>query len=116
VFEGEGITVLYMGSERVKVLNLNLNLRPIHGKSLHCSVVSMSGCIAPIMDENLYKLLRVMAMQKRRQPNMKCNARRILFDRSIDMNSRQRSEHGSRERWSREKIENFIYGDDDTTE
>jgi len=32
------------------------------------------------------------------------------------MNSRQRSEHGSRERWSREKIENFIYGDDDTTE
>ena len=37
-------------------------------KSLHCSVMSMSGCIAPVMDESLYKLLRVMAMQKRRQP------------------------------------------------
>jgi len=34
VFEGEGITVLYMGSEGVKVLNLNLNLRPNHGKIL----------------------------------------------------------------------------------
>ena|GEM_PF-3301723 len=32
VFEGEGITVLYMGSERVKVLNLSL--RPNHGKIL----------------------------------------------------------------------------------
>ena len=36
MFEGEGITVLYMGSEKIKVLNLNLNLnlRPIHGKIL----------------------------------------------------------------------------------
>jgi len=36
VFEGEGIIVLYMGSEKIKVLNLNLNLnlRPIHGKIL----------------------------------------------------------------------------------
>jgi len=34
VFEGEGITVLYMELEEIKVLNLNLNLRPIHGKIL----------------------------------------------------------------------------------
>ena len=34
MFEGEGITVLYMGLEEIKVLNLNLNLRPIHGKIL----------------------------------------------------------------------------------
>ena len=32
MFEGEGIIVLYMGSEEIKVLNLNL--RPIHGKIL----------------------------------------------------------------------------------
>jgi len=32
VFEGEGITVLYMESEKIKVLNLNL--KPIHGKIL----------------------------------------------------------------------------------
>ncbi len=34
MFEGKGITVLYIGSEKIKVLNLNLNLRPIHGKIL----------------------------------------------------------------------------------
>jgi len=34
VFEDESITVLYMGSEKIKVLNLNLNLRLIHGKIL----------------------------------------------------------------------------------
>ena len=32
VFEGEGITVLYMESEKIKVLNLKL--KPIHGKIL----------------------------------------------------------------------------------
>ena len=75
-------------------------------KSLHCSVVSMSGCIVPIMDESLYELLRDMAMQKRRQPLLHAisffmlnqdkgrnkldnthirtwNARWILIDRSI---------------------------------
>jgi len=41
----EGITVLYKGSEMVKVLNM----KPIHYKVLSfCSVMSMSGCIAPV--------------------------------------------------------------------
>ena len=38
----EGITVLYKGSEMVSVLNM----KPIHYKL--CSVMSMSGCIAPV--------------------------------------------------------------------
>ena len=38
----EGITVLYKGSEMVKVLNM----KPIHYKL--CSVMSMNGCIASV--------------------------------------------------------------------
>jgi len=45
----EGITVLYKGSEMVKVLNL----RPIHAKILKLLGRSMRRCTAPLMDKGL---------------------------------------------------------------